>query len=127
VASKPELPKGVALDGDKLKVDLSVCEALQHKDGVLEVRPLRLLLVRGKKKVRAFHAECPHKPKKGYRIHQLKREARPVFRCPKHQWTWDRKGRPTGKAKKRLPRLETEQDGDALCVELLRAQLRTRR
>jgi len=112
------LPEGVTREGDVLRVDLTVRTELLEKGGVLELRPLRLLLVRSRKRIRALCSTCPHKPKKRYRIHRVKTAAKPLFRCPKHEWTWDHKGRPRGKAKKKLPRVRTELDGDTLLVHL---------
>lgn len=113
-----ELREGITRHGDELHVDLTVRTELLEKDGTLEIRPLRLLLVRSKKRVRAFCAVCPHKPKKLYRVHRVKKARRPLLRCPKHGWTWDRKGRPRGKAKKKLPRVRTSLEGDTLVVRI---------
>ncbi|HJK90723.1 MAG TPA: Rieske 2Fe-2S domain-containing protein [Polyangiaceae bacterium LLY-WYZ-15_(1-7)] len=116
--SMTALPEGVTRHGDALHIDLKVRTELLEKGGVLELKAFRLLLVRSRKRVRAFCATCPHKPKKLYRVHRVRKAAVPLFRCPKHDWTWDHKGRPRGKAKKKLPRARTELLGETLVVQL---------
>ncbi|MDX1488151.1 MAG: Rieske 2Fe-2S domain-containing protein [Acidiferrobacterales bacterium] len=109
---------GVVIKKKKVIVDLTMQPALVNIGGVLWIRKARLLVVRGKKKYRAFSSICPHKPKKRYRIRVKKRKkGRPVFHCAKHNWYFDHKGRPAKKAKKPMQSLPVKQKGQVLVIK----------
>lgn len=113
-----KLPEGIEHKDGRLIVDLERCTPLQQRGGVVEIRALRLALVRGKKRVRALCLTCPHKPKKNARVHLRGEGDAPTFRCAAHGWTWSRSGKATGKAKKHLPRLAVIRSGSRLTVKL---------
>lgn len=102
-----------------IRVKLSDHPALQEPGGGVLLRGPGVLLVRGKHKgtLRAFSARCPHKPKEG-RVELKSGKDGCRLACPLHDWTFSRKGKPTGKAKRGLERLELEQDGDELVIRL---------
>ena len=112
------LPPGVVVDGSRVRVDLSLHPELAEEGGVLELPAPALILVRGKRKVRAFCAFCPHKPKKKRLVRRVASGRRPAWVCDAHDWTFDRKGRPTGCAKQGLKRYRVEQVGGALHVDI---------
>ncbi len=86
---------------------------------MLVLKDVRVVVVRGKKKLRAFSLRCPHKPKKDYLVHAVKDAKRPCFQCHAHRWRWDRKGRPTVPAKKPLVRLPARVDGQELRIRIV--------
>lgn len=116
----PEHPPdaGVVIKKKNVVVDLTMQPALVHIGGVLWIRKARLLVVRGKKRYRAFSSTCPHKPKKRYRIRVKKRKkGQPLFHCAKHNWHFDHKGRPAKKAKKPMKSLPVKQKGQVLIIK----------
>jgi len=88
----------------KARVDLSDYPQLQQPGQAVLLDEEAVWLVRGKKSLRAYSARCPHKPKKGV-VLRGKGDKGCFFRCPLHDWTFSRKGKPTGKSKKALRRL----------------------
>ena len=114
------LPEGVRQEDETVVVDLDRHPQLAERDGVLVLDSLRVVVVRGKKKLRAFSLRCPHKPKKDYRVHAVKDTKRPCFQCSAHGWQWDRKGRPKVRAKKPLDRLPAKLDGHELRIRLVK-------
>lgn len=112
----PELPPGIVVDRDRIRIDLRLHPALSEHDGVLALPELDLPLVRGRHKIRAFCAFCPHKPAKQRPVERIGGTDRPAFRCRHHDWTWDHRGRATGASEARLDRYDTEIVGDELIV-----------
>ena len=110
-----KLPRGVTVEGAVVRVDLSLRAELAAEDGVLELPALDLILVRGKAKVRAFCAFCPHKTKKKRPVRQIPAK-RPAWICRHHDWTFDHKGRPTGDAEEGLSRYRVEETEGELRV-----------
>jgi nitrite reductase/ring-hydroxylating ferredoxin subunit len=110
-----KLPAGIVVEGDEVRVDLRAFDELRSTDGVLEVPQLALLLVRGRRRIRAFCTYCPHKRAKERPIERVE-GARPRWICRHHGWTWDRKGRPTGEAEEGLDRWQAEIVGDEVIV-----------
>lgn len=112
------LPEGVRREDDTLIVDLDHHPQLAERDGTLVLKSVRVVVVRGKKKLRAFSLRCPHKPKKDYLVHAVKDAKRPCFQCSAHRWQWDQKGRPKVRAKKPLARLRAQLEGRELRIRL---------
>lgn len=110
------LPRGVEVHGEEVRIDLREQPHLLDPDGVLEIPELHLILVRGKHKLRALCAYCPHKPGKKRIVERISGEDRPAWICRHHDWTWDRKGRPTDRAEEALLRYEVEVRGHEAVV-----------
>jgi nitrite reductase/ring-hydroxylating ferredoxin subunit len=113
-----KLPRGVEVDGKRVRIDLREHPQLLELDGVLELPSLHLILVRGKRQLRAMCSFCPHKPDKERIIERMEGKRRPAFVCHHHGWTWDRKGRATDRAEAALGRYEVEVRGDEVVVTL---------
>ena len=111
-----KVPAGIVVDGEQVRVDLNAFGELVSTDGVLELAELGLILVRGKRRIRAFCAFCPHKRGKERPVERVAGAGRPRFVCRHHGWTFDRKGRPTGKAEEGLDRWDAEIVGDEVVV-----------
>jgi nitrite reductase/ring-hydroxylating ferredoxin subunit len=111
-----ELPRGVEVDGKQVRIDLREHPQLLELDGVLELPSLHLILVRGRSKLRALCAYCPHKPDKERIVERLEGKRRPAWVCQHHGWTWDRKGRPTARAEAQLGRYAVEVRGNEVVV-----------
>ena len=101
----------------KVRVDLADYPQLEQPGQAVLLREVGVWLVRGKRRLRAYSARCPHKPKKG-RIVLGTGERGCFFRCPLHAWTFTRKGKPTGKSKKALRRLPLAVKGGVARIEL---------
>ena len=108
---------GVHIEPKKVVIDLERHPELHEPGGILYVRDAGVIVVRGKRKHRAFSSACPHKPKKKYKVFPDRIDPRkPCFRCAVHDWSWDHKGRATGRAKRPLERLPVERSNGHLIV-----------
>lgn len=108
---------GIDVEKKRVIIDLAQHPELEEQGGILYVREAGVLVVRGKRKLRAFSSVCPHKPKKKYRIFPDRVDPqKPCFRCAVHGWSWDHKGRATGKAKRSLERLPARRSDGRLIV-----------
>lgn len=111
--------EGVQVEKKRVTIDLAQHPELEEPGAVLYVRPASILIVRGKRRYRAFSSVCPHKPKKKYRVFSRREDPqRPCFQCAVHGWSWDHKGRATGKAKKALRRFPVKEKDGQLVVRL---------
>ena len=98
----------------KLHLSLADYPQLRECGGTLHLIEEGVLLARGKKKLRAFSHVCPHKPKNSVSLDGSSKKS--CFRCSAHNWAWDRKGRPHGKAERPLKQLRTETCNDVVTV-----------
>lgn len=100
-----------------LRVDLDDYPQLQRPGAAVLLRAHHVWLVRGKRRLRAYWARCPHKPKKG-RVMLGSGAKGCFFRCPLHDWTFSRKGKATGKSKTRMKRLPLAVKGAVAKIQL---------
>ncbi|MCA8923115.1 MAG: Rieske 2Fe-2S domain-containing protein [Planctomycetes bacterium] len=101
----------------KLRVDLDAYPQLSEPGQAVLLRKELVWLIRGKRRLRAYSARCPHKPKEG-RIVRDGSERGCYFRCPLHSWTFTRRGKPTGRSKKPMRRLPLVIKGGVARIEL---------